>query len=224
MIDTTRHLELFDPRIFQDRINIIGAGATGSWLALILTKLGIKGEQINVWDFDAIEEHNIANQAFKIEQIGESKVHAIQNNIHRQTGTTIEVRDAKYEQQRLAGYVFLMVDTMAERKRIWEQAIKRKSAIKLLIEPRMGLKVSRVYNVIPTDANQIEEYEETFYSDDDAEQSACGASQTVVTTAMATASQCAVQLIKHATGESLPNEILTDFFNNNVFEMRWGSE
>src|SRR6185312_7810875 len=132
--DTRRHMELFNADLFDTPIHVIGAGATGSWLVLQLAKLGIKGELINVWDFDVIEDHNIPNQAFSIEQIGQPKVEALQNLIEFDTSTQIRVNNAKYENQRLAGYVFLMVDSMAERKRIWDESIKMKQAIKLLIE------------------------------------------------------------------------------------------
>src|SRR5690606_15861194 len=173
-IDTRRHMELFNPETFTDNINIIGAGATGSWLALIFAKLGVKGEQIHVWDFDHVEEHNIPNQAFGINQVGEQKVNALLDIIQRDTKATIAGNNDKFNQQRLHGYVFLMVDSMAERKRIWENAIKLKSSIKHLVEPRMGLDMGRIYNVDPMNLTQIERYEQTYYTDEEAEVSACG--------------------------------------------------
>lgn len=220
-LDTRRHVELFDPEQFYDNINIIGAGATGSWLALQLAKLGVKGDQIKVWDFDEIEPHNIPNQAFRNDQVGEPKTHALQENIHRDTGTMIEVQNEKFTRGRLSGYVFLMVDSMAERKRIWEESIRMKSAIKMLIEPRMGLDMARLYNVEPMSLTQIKQYETTFYTDEEAEVSACGASQTVVTSAMTIASYCARQLINKVSDKEMDNEILIDFIYNNLITERW---
>jgi tRNA A37 threonylcarbamoyladenosine dehydratase len=63
-LDVRRHAELFDPHTFNTPVTIIGAGATGSWLAIALAKLGI--DNISIWDFDKVEEHNIPNQAFGI--------------------------------------------------------------------------------------------------------------------------------------------------------------
>lgn len=220
-LDTRRHMELFDPDTFNTPIHVIGAGATGSWLVLQLAKLGIKGELINVYDFDVVEEHNVPNQGYIKAQVGVPKVDALFAEIYRHTGTYIKVFNTKYVDQRLSGYVFLMVDSMSERKRIFDQSIKLKRAVKLLVEPRMGLDVGRVYNVDPIDLKQVEAYENCFYSDEEAEVSACGTSMTVITTAMAVSSWCVRQLINHHTGEELDNEILLDLKYNNVVTSKW---
>ena len=78
-----------------------------------------------------------------------------------------------------------------------------------------------MYNVIPTDLTHIKEYEDTFYSDDDAEVSACGASMTVISTALGIASWCVRQLINWHNEEELDNEILIDFKYNNIFTKQW---
>lgn len=219
-LDVRRHMELFDPYTFSTPIHVIGAGATGSWLVLQLAKLGIT--DITVWDFDTVEEHNIPNQAFGLPDIGENKAEQMYQHIDWLTNTQIKVQNKKYTNQRLSGIVFLMVDSMSERKRIWENSIKMKSAVKLLVEPRMGLDVGRVYNVNPMDLTHIEKYEDTYYEDDVAEVSACGTSMTVITTAMATASWCARQLINfHDDQELLDNEILIDYKFNNIITSRW---
>lgn len=220
-LDIRRHQELFDAERFTDKVHIIGAGATGSWLALMLAKMGIDGSQINVWDFDVIEEHNVPNQLYGIESVGVKKVVQLGIDIQAQTGTLINAKDGEFSNQRLNGYVFMMIDTMAGRKAIWEQAVKMKTAIKLYTEPRMGLDMGRIYNVEPTELAHIKQYETTFYSDEEAEVSACGTSQTVITTAMSVASYCARQLINHHAGEELDNEILLDLKYNNLIATKW---
>lgn len=220
-LDIRRHMELFDGDTFDTPIHVIGAGATGSWLVLQLAKLGIKGELINVYDFDVVEEHNVPNQAFGVLDIGGAKVQRLQDIVVTETATTVNIFNEKYEAQRLSGYVFLMVDSMAERKRIFDQSIKMKRAVKLLVEPRMGLDVGRVYNVEPMDLKQVERYEDCFYSDEEAEVSACGTSMTVITTAMAISSWCVRQLINHHAGEELDNEILIDLKYNNLVATKW---
>lgn len=219
-LDISRHMELFNPEKFEHAITIIGAGATGSWLALALAKLGL--EDITVYDFDIIEEHNIPNQAFGLKDVGAPKVDALFETIKQTTGTEIKIANEKFVDQRLAGVVFLMVDSMEARKTIWENSIKMKSAVKLLIEPRMGLDVGRIYNVEPMDLNQIKKYEDTYYADDVAEVSACGASMTVISSALGITSWCVRQLINFQNKEELDNEILIDFKYNNIFVSRWG--
>lgn len=219
MIDVSRHRELFNPENFNTSIHIIGVGATGSWLALGLAKLGLSN--ITVWDFDSIEEHNIANQAYNIGSVGQKKVAALANMIKEATGTSINIHPVKFINQRLSGIVFLMVDTMKTRKEIWDNCIKMKPAVKLLIEPRMGLDVGRIYNVNPCNLTHIKEYENTYYDDDVAEVSACGNSMTVISTALGIASWCIRQLINYSNDVDLDNEILIDFKFNNIVTTRW---
>lgn len=218
-LDVRRHMELFDPYTFNTPVTIIGAGATGSWLALCLAKLGIT--DITVWDFDTVEEHNIPNQAFGLEDIGDTKVGALHDMLKRDVGVEIKIKREAFTDQRLSGIVFLMVDSMKARKDIWEASIKMKSAVKLLVEPRMGLSEGRVYNVNPMDLNHIKRYEDCWYSDDEAEVSACGTSQTVITTAMSVASMCARSLINFSNNIELDNEVLIDFMYNQIFPTRW---
>lgn len=224
-LDLRRHAELFDADKFADTpIHVIGAGATGSWLVMQLAKLGITN--IHVWDFDVVEEHNIPNQLYGIKDVGRSKVEALRDRILFDTALHINIYDKPYEGERLSGYVFMMIDTMSGRKELWEKAIKMKSAIRHYIEPRMGLDMARIYNVTPTNTTHIKRYEDSFYSDEEAEVSACGTSMTVISTAQVVASYCTRQLINHieasTTGElSLDNEILLDVKYNNLIPIRW---
>lgn len=218
-LDISRHRELFDPDTFTRPITIIGAGATGSWLALALAKLGL--EDITVWDFDKVEEHNIPNQAFRLKDIGISKVAALNGLLLRTIEQPIKMQNKRFTNEQLSGVVFMMIDTMEGRKKIWENSIKMKPSVDLLIEPRMGLDVGRVYNVIPTDMEQIRKYEETFYGDDVAEVSACGASKTVISSALGITSWCVRQLINFHNDEELANEILIDFKYNNLITTKW---
>lgn len=220
-LDTRRHMELFDPDTFNTPIHIIGAGATGSWLALMFAKLGVKGDLINLYDFDEVEPHNIPNQAFGLTDIGRTKVEAMEAIIKLETGTSIKAHNRRFTSDRLSGYVFTMVDTMEGRKTIWENSVKMKSAVKHYVEPRMGLDVGRIYNVDPTELEHIRQYENTFYSDEEAEVSACGTSQTVITTSIAIASYCTRQLINRENECELDNEILIDFIYNNLITTKW---
>ena len=60
--DFSRQINVLDPSEFKTPIHIIGAGATGSWVAFSLAKMGITN--INVYDFDEGGMHNLPNQMF----------------------------------------------------------------------------------------------------------------------------------------------------------------
>jgi hypothetical protein len=218
-LDTNRHAELFKPEEWNTPVHVIGAGATGSWVVLQLAKLGITN--ITVWDDDIVEAHNVPNQAFGIDHVGLSKVDALGVIVLNQTGTSIKTKYEKVTNQRLSGVVFMMIDTMHGRKSIWENSICGKSAVKHLIEPRMGLEVGRVYNVNPTDLGHMKAYASTFYGDDVAEVSACGYSMTVITSAMLIASMCVKQLLNFHNNVEMDNEIIIEMTNNYFMNARW---
>ena len=217
--DFSRHNELFNPEAFEDKVTVIGAGATGSWLILALARLGI--QNITVYDFDTVAEHNIPNQAFALKHIGMNKAEAIAEQVKEHTGYDIVAKTVPYTNQPLKGYVFCMVDSMAVRKDIWLKGIALKPLVKHYVEPRMGLELGRVYNVTPTNTVHVKAYPETLYGDENAEVSACGTSLTVVTSAMHIASVCARQLITVANGGQVDNEIIIDMAYNNLLTTNW---
>jgi hypothetical protein len=195
-LDTNRHLSVFDPYAFGNRrVDIIGCGATGSRAALSIAKLGVKN--IHCWDFDVVEGHNIANQAFGLDDVGKQKVVALQEMILRQTGTKIEAHDCAYEgQEALGQIVFLLTDTMKSRKDIWESRIRYQPGVKLMIETRMGADQARIYAIDPVDREQVLYWEENWYGDDKAEVSACGTRISVGPTAEALSSFAVWSLIQ----------------------------
>ena len=76
VLNTLRHDDIFASEAFgQERVDVIGCGATGSKIIMLLAKLGV--QNIHIWDKDVIESHNIPNQAFLISQIGMKKTDAI---------------------------------------------------------------------------------------------------------------------------------------------------
>jgi molybdopterin/thiamine biosynthesis adenylyltransferase len=220
-MDISRHRELFDPEKFNLPVHIIGVGATGSWLALSLAKLGVRS--LHVWDFDKVEEHNVPNQAFGTGNVGMYKVDSARELFHAMTDSWITIHNEAVTNQPLSGIVYLMVDSMKARKEIWDNCLKYKPAVKHVIEPRMGLNSGRVYNVNPVAPKQIAAYEGTYYSDDapNVDVSACGTSMTVISSAMHIAAICTRQLINFVDGTELDNEILIDFKFNGVYPTRW---
>lgn len=111
--------DYFDPEKMYDPIHVIGVGAIGSTLVENLVRLGIS--EINIYDFDVVSEHNVANQMFEFKQIGMLKVDAIEEMAKR---INPEVKIIKHpegcnpEDDMFEGYVFLCVDNIDVRKQI----------------------------------------------------------------------------------------------------------
>ena len=121
--DYSRQVNIFKPEEFKTPIHIIGAGATGSWVAFSLAKMGVKN--ITIYDFDEVGMHNLPNQMFGIREINRNKAFAIRNIIKQMTGTSIRARNTKLEGgEPLQGIVFVLTDTMKSRKDIFNRSIK----------------------------------------------------------------------------------------------------
>lgn len=224
MEDFSRQLDLITrEELNKNPIHIIGVGATGSWLTLMLAKLG--AENITVYDFDKVEEHNLPNQFYKENDAlnKKSKVVALRDSIFEQTGTIINLYNKKVgidDSVSLEGFVFILTDSMASRKEIFEVFTKNNPQIKLVIETRMGLTHGRIYAIDPNNKEHIEKYLGTFYGDDEAEVSACGTSQSVAVTGIGIAQEAVFKLIKYIKKQEdttccvLYNEVLIDYMNN----------
>lgn len=212
-VDITRHIDVFSRDAFGERrIDVIGAGATGSRIVLSLAKLGL--ENIHVWDFDVVEAHNIANQIFGNDDIGKLKVDALYDIVLKQTGLKIHKHAERVDGKQVLGdVVFLLTDTMASRKEIWQKGIRMKLRTKLMIETRMGADQGRVYTVIPTRNAHVKGWEATLYDDAVAEVSACGTAVTVGPTAEVVSGLAVWQMIRwqaieQGKEDKLENEIL----------------
>jgi len=165
-----RHWDLIDvERLHTTPIKVIGTGSVGSFTCLSLVKMG--AHRVEVWDDDLIDEVNISNQFYRIKDIGEYKVDALQSLIKDFEGITIRNHPAKCQgQDDLEGIVVVALDSMLPRKRIWD-SIKGKDNVELFIDPRMGGRVARIYAVNPL--RGIEQYERTLYTDDDSAPERC---------------------------------------------------
>lgn len=214
--DFSRQANILNPEEFNRPIHIIGAGATGSWVAFTLAKMGLSN--ITVYDFDEVGMHNLPNQMFGLSDIDKNKALSIRNIIRRFTGFNIKARTQKVEGgQPLQGIVFMLTDTMKSRKDIYNMSIKNNPNIDLLIETRMDLRGGRIYAIDPKNRYMCKQYEGTFYSDDEAEVSACGVSQTVLPTALAITSHAIWKLLNYINGEPFSHETIIDLPNEIIF-------
>ena len=86
----------------------------------------------------------------------------------------------------------------------------------------MGLTGYRIYMIDLTNQKEIDKYKETWYSDEEAEVSACGHSQSIVTTAMQCASHAVgLWLAKKNNAEYVPNEIIFDVHSSFIMSRQF---
>lgn len=187
--------------------DIIGAGAIGSAVALLLAKMG--GRQITIWDPDKFEDHNLPNQMCRIKDIGRPKVEAVAEMVKDFEGIDINTRYDKYNGECLPnGYVLSCVDSMAARKEIWEMV--KRLPIRCVIDGRMGLTAMNLYTVVFPAKKMIELYEATLWDDDEVAPVRCTAKSTIFT-ANTIASLICNNIITIMKGERpVPSEIMIE--------------
>ena len=115
--DYSRQVNILNPEEFNTKINIIGAGATGSWVAFSLAKMGLSN--LHIYDFDEVGMHKLPNQMFGVRDIDRNKALSIRNIIKLFTGFTVNARNEKVDGSvPMQGIVFMLTDTMKSRKDI----------------------------------------------------------------------------------------------------------
>lgn len=216
-VDPLRHLSVFKPHAFgARRVDVIGCGASGSRIVLSLAKLGV--ENIHAWDFDTVEAHNIANQAFGRGDVGALKVDALAALVKRDTGVVITTHAEKVDgSEPLGDVVFLLTDTMSSRKEIWDKGLKYKLRTRLLVETRMGADSGRVYALNPNMPSHVKAWEGAWYPDDQTEVSACGASISVGPTAEVLSGLAVWQMVRWFSVEEGGDDVLE---NELIFGLR----
>ena len=226
----TRQEELYDGNNNNDRVNIIGVGATGSWVALALAKLGV--HSVTMYDGDIIELHNVPNQLYSKRDVGKLKSVLCKkycDDLGSGKSQLIPFR-SNVDVEDMGDLIhnsvatFCLVDSMKARKELVEAAIDALAPGQhhYWIETRMGLTGYRVYLIDLANEYQVAEYKKTLYNDEDAGASACGYSQSIVTTAM----QCAghavgLWLAKMNNAEYVPNEIIFDVHSTFILHKKF---
>lgn len=212
-INIMRHESIFNPKDYDFPIHIIGAGATGSRVFAALVELGVKN--ISVYDDDVVEDHNLANQIYGVDDINEPKVIGCYNFTLHKLG--IVPKEMIFANRRVTdgyvrnggvagGIVFLLTDTMASRREIVAGLHRRcitpsgaESAPLLIIETRMASTHGSVFTLNLFDEEQYKQWRSTLVDDDNEdliELSPCGTALSVGTTASLIANYAVWQMMQ----------------------------
>jgi molybdopterin/thiamine biosynthesis adenylyltransferase len=202
--DFWRQLDLFAPSNFKKSVTVIGVGATGSYIAYLLAKMGCR--DISVFDHDEIENHNLPNQIFGLNDMGVKKVEALQRRIFTDCGIVIKPHAKLFERGELSGIVFVCTDTMKSRAQIWHESVKYKLGVDLMIEMRMAAEGGQIYAIKPSMPRQIAAYEKTLFKDEEAEESPCSR-RAIAPTVATVAGMSVFTLINYVNSKPFYNEV-----------------
>lgn len=178
-----RHNAFFGPEDSNDyTLNIIGVGATGSWVGLLAAKMGWHNFQ--VWDADVVESHNCPNQIYDADHVGMKKVDAFELVLKRfNSNVNVIKHDCFFTSEQHANLledaVFVAVDSLDARKDIISGCVNN-FLIDLIAETKMGFSHAEFNLLDPEDKDSIESYLSLLKTDNEVTESACN--ERIITT------------------------------------------
>ena len=222
----TRQEGILDPKLLKDRrVTVIGTGAVGSFTALTISKMGVK--RVWLYDIDGVSAHNLPNQFFRKQDIGQFKVDALTDILNQFSDTDVRPTNKLYKSQPLKEIVVVATDSMSSRKLVWEQ-FKTQDSARVLIEARMGAELGQIYmiqkqpfpwRVSPKD---LKFYEDRLYSDEEAKELPCTARSIIYNVLMLSSLICRA-LKGYLKQEKYPREVTCNmtFIDERTFMLRW---
>lgn len=169
-----RHAGWFGPEDANQPLNIIGVGATGSNIGLIAARMGF--HKFRVWDPDIVETHNLPNQIYDVEHVGQRKVDAFENVLTRfNPRISVEKSDTYFTSENkgdLHGPLVLTVDTMKARKEIYH-AFRLNWKVKNVFETRVGFDYAELNVIENMNINRTDSWFNCLLSDEDIPEGPC---------------------------------------------------
>lgn len=178
-----RHSAFFGPEDANKFVlNIIGVGATGSWIAMLAARMG--WHKFRVWDLDIVESHNLPNQIYTHDDIGKKKVIALKEQLLRfNPEIEVETHDYFFESDKhkelLDGPVIITVDSLSARKDICD-AIKLNWKVLYAFETRMGFTHAEINYLDVMNLDDVETFQNLLKSDSEVTEAACN--ERIITT------------------------------------------
>lgn len=213
-MNLSKSYEYFNPTNVS-RCHIIGCGSVGSTLAEMLARLGI--DNFSLYDFDIVEEKNIANQMFTSRDVGMLKTEALERML-KDINPDVNVKrfDDGWTGQRLSGHVFLCVDKIEIRKEICESNQNNQS-IKSVIDFRTLLESAQMFAADWSNSDDIKNLISTMdFTHEEAKEatpvSACGVVLGVAPTVRDICCKGAVNFMKWLKGEPLKKIVISNTF------------
>lgn len=215
--------EFIDTREVHTPIHIIGCGAIGSTVCMELARMGF--EELNIYDFDTVDEHNIANQQFYIDDINTSKVDACEKNILNINPlcTVIKHPNGLQEPYIVNGIIIMCVDNIELRQEI-VKANKKNPYCECFLDFRMRLTDAQHYFAL-NDWQVDELYKTMDFTHAEAAEatptSACGVELSVVYAPVAIVSYGVANLIRYIKGKEPFNLVNVDMMEFEVDKFIW---
>lgn len=180
---TDRYREILAHEHFITPVTIVGCGAVGRNVALMLASMGF--DTIRIVDMDEVDDANLGTQGWSVEQMGQPKVEALRDELLRKfPDCEVSIHHGKVEDlddgrlDRTA--VFLCVDSMDVRKYVFERLLSiNNGRCRYLIDTRMGAQAGMVWPVHMEEEIERRRWVEGWFPSSEAEPMPCGARSTL---------------------------------------------
>jgi len=181
---------------------VIGVGAVGRQVALLLAQIGVK--HLTLFDFDKVEETNITTQGYRADEVGMPKVNAMANEILRiDESIELHINNDRFRPKHGVGdVVFVCVDSISTRSAIWEALQHR---VQLWIDARVLGETMRILTSQPRIDSTY--YASTLFAQSEAQTGACTSRMTSFS-AMIAASMMIHQFTRWLRGVEMDRDIL----------------
>jgi molybdopterin/thiamine biosynthesis adenylyltransferase len=200
-----RQKDLFDPVNQKYKIVILGAGSLGSFIALNLAKLGFN--DLTVYDFDKVEEHNIPNQFYRVSDIGKQKVEALKEIIKEFASVDVKICDEKVDSKTklpidLDNIFVITFDTLEARKVAFDLL---KDYNFRVLDVRAGGEEYNIQTINTSEEDEVKTWEKSF--DITPTELPCGA-RSVIYTNLSVASEVCNIIKKINNDEEYPKKLI----------------
>lgn len=208
-----KDLPWFKP-ISESYISVFGQGGIGSWLTFFLARTGAS---IFTFDFDTVEEVNIAGQMYGKNHLTKPKVEAMEEVIsylcgeQKVTPHNLKVSekdtpdDLWIQRMSMCSVVCVTFDSIAARKIVYQMWLKYGQEGSIFVDGRMQAQGGQVF-LVERNSESCKKYESTFFDDSEIPELPC--------TARAT-SHCG------ALTATLMTSQITNWFNNLVNNFKY---
>ncbi|MCU0322688.1 MAG: ThiF family adenylyltransferase [Chitinophagaceae bacterium] len=158
-------------------ISIYGQGGIGSYLTFFLARTGA---HLITYDFDIVEDHNIAGQLYGVEDIGKPKVQAMKDVINRLCGTTeITTNNTKVDENcglssiTFSNIVCTTFDSIYMRRLVFDEWCCKGLKGSVFVDGRMSMEQGNVFLVEFGNEQQIKDYIDNCFDDKDIKEPLC---------------------------------------------------
>lgn len=216
-MDLSKSYTYFQPEKINCRIHIVGCGSVGATVAENLARCGIT--KFTLWDFDVVEPKNLANQIFRVKDIGKPKVEALKDilmDINPEIEADVKLKPKGWNGEQLNGFVFLAVDNIELRRKIVEMHFDN-PYVRAMFDFRTRLEDAQHYAADWSDLNMKKAFLNSmaFSHDEAAEEtpvSACNVTLSVCPTVRVICALGVANFMNFWNGKPLKKLILADSF------------